>query len=152
MWKSTAYLFDLKTNWCVQSTESKSVTWIFTVHLNKASQIIWVVTEKHCRRHCVWWILSSQRVWRDNCCLQLLYGEIKKRLWTIRCKEHTTPTSGLKYLIHVHSWHKSKFRLMWRALYSDCQFCTCLYTKSLASERLSSLFSLAQHSCMQIHA
>lgn len=152
MWKSTAYLFDLKTNWCVQSTERKSVTWIFTVHLNKASQIIWVVTEKRCRRYCVWWILSSQMFEKIIAAYIFYMERFLKRLWTIRCKEHSTPTSGLKYLIHVYSWHKSKLRLMWRVLYSDCQFCTCLYTKSLASERLSSLFSLAQHSCMQIHA
>jgi len=38
MWKSTVYLFDLNTNSRVQSTESKSVTLILTVHLNKASQ------------------------------------------------------------------------------------------------------------------
>lgn len=152
MWKSTAYLFDLKTNWCVQSTESKSVTWIFTVHLNKASQNnlsgYWEALQK------VLCLVNSlfSDVWKDNCCLHLLYGEIKKRLWTIRCKEQITLSSGLKYHIHAYSWHKSKLRLMWRALCCDCQFHICLYTKSLASERLSGLFSLAQHSCMQIHA
>lgn len=152
MRKSTVYLFDLKTNWCVQSAESKSVTCIFTVHLNKASQNnlsgYWETLQKV---PCLVDSLFSD-VWKYVCYLHLLYGEITKRLWTTRCKEHTTLTGGLKYLIHVYSWHKSKLRLMWRALCSHCQFCTRLYTKSLASERLSSLFSLAHHSCMQIHA